>query len=128
MWYFPILILTGGIVTVIWDLWLKQQIGKARAKWVARKRDRSAPPELVTEEADASVELTERNTSSKQDTNGVQRRHAAQRSPNPEEAPRTDGPDVDRTDVKSYAIPVPTGLTILVAFCGISHVTYICSR
>ncbi|RMZ92558.1 hypothetical protein DV736_g222, partial [Chaetothyriales sp. CBS 134916] len=120
LWYFPILIVAGGIVTVIWDSWLRQQIGKARAKWVAR-RDRSTP-ESARQEADESIELPERSTRSNQDgISGVQRRHvAAQASTNFQPAPRTNDTapvaEVDRTDVKSYAIPIPIGLTIIAGF------------
>jgi hypothetical protein len=38
LWYFPILILTGGVATVVWDAWLQQRIGKLRTKWEAKRR------------------------------------------------------------------------------------------
>jgi chromate transport protein ChrA len=38
IWFFPILILIGGLVTVIWDVWLRQQIGKLRAGYAAKRR------------------------------------------------------------------------------------------
>ncbi|KAJ4991708.1 chromate transporter [Stagonosporopsis vannaccii] len=38
LWYFPILILTGGVATVFWDVWLQQRIGKLRARWEAKRR------------------------------------------------------------------------------------------
>ncbi|KAI8937744.1 hypothetical protein NX059_005444 [Plenodomus lindquistii] len=38
LWYFPVLIVIGGATTVIWDIWLKQSIGKARARYAARQR------------------------------------------------------------------------------------------
>jgi chromate transport protein ChrA len=38
LWYFPLLILIGGAVTVVWDAWLYQTIGKIRAGYAARRR------------------------------------------------------------------------------------------
>lgn len=38
LWYFPILILIGGVATIIWDVWLQQMVGKMRAKWEAKRR------------------------------------------------------------------------------------------
>ncbi|KAF3045549.1 hypothetical protein E8E12_009701 [Didymella heteroderae] len=38
LWYFPVLIVFGGIITVLWDIWLAQKVGKARAKWEAKRR------------------------------------------------------------------------------------------
>jgi chromate transport protein ChrA len=38
IWFFPILIAVGGAVTVIWGVWLRQQIGKLRAGYAAKRR------------------------------------------------------------------------------------------
>jgi hypothetical protein len=38
LWYFPILILIGGVATVVWDVWLLQMVGKMRAKWETNRR------------------------------------------------------------------------------------------
>jgi chromate transport protein ChrA len=38
IWFFPVLIVIGGAVTVIWDIWLRQQIGKLRAGYAAKRR------------------------------------------------------------------------------------------
>jgi hypothetical protein len=38
LWFFPVLILIGGVVTVLWDVWIQQSIGKMRANWTAKRR------------------------------------------------------------------------------------------
>jgi hypothetical protein len=38
LWYFPVLIVIGGLVTVIWDAWMQQKIGKFRAGYAAKRR------------------------------------------------------------------------------------------
>jgi hypothetical protein len=37
LWYFPVLILIGGVATIIWDVWLQQKVGKLRAKWETKR-------------------------------------------------------------------------------------------
>jgi chromate transport protein ChrA len=51
LWYFPILIVIGGVTTVIWDTWLHQKIGKLRAGYAAKRRrarDEAGDAEEVT--------------------------------------------------------------------------------
>lgn len=42
LWYFPLLIIVGGIATLVWDLWLQQKVGKLRTKLKRRKNIESA--------------------------------------------------------------------------------------
>ncbi|KAH7047305.1 putative chromate ion transporter [Macrophomina phaseolina] len=70
LWYFPLLMLLGGLATVVWDSWMSQKINRVRVKLKRRKENR----EGVAEETGAveSLPLEERITSQ----NGVQRRSA----------------------------------------------------
>ena len=58
MWYFPLLMLLGGLVTVIWDGWLSQKLGTVKTKLKRRIRN----PEGMTEEMGVteSMRLEER--------------------------------------------------------------------
>jgi chromate transport protein ChrA len=38
LWYFPVLIVSGGLMTVLWDAWLHQKIGKLKAGYAAKRR------------------------------------------------------------------------------------------
>jgi chromate transport protein ChrA len=38
IWFFPVLIAVGGAVTAVWDVWLRQKVGKLRAGYVAKRR------------------------------------------------------------------------------------------
>jgi hypothetical protein len=106
-------------------LWLQQQIGKSKAKRAARKREQSQPPEPpepASVEANEPANLPESNTKPSQQGTEVQRRHAEETSSHTKPGPKTEAPqtteEVDRTDMKSYAIPVTIGLTIIAAFFG----------
>jgi hypothetical protein len=136
LWYFPLLIVAGGIVTVAWDLWLQQRVSSWRARRAEKKRQADtvavAPDPGAAEEATSQpIELPERTdgkpgpiVGSHENDGGIQRRHAAQAS-NQAQATQDSAPatviDSDRTDVQSYAIPVPIGLTIIAVFFGQCH-------
>ncbi|KAF2837856.1 putative chromate ion transporter [Patellaria atrata CBS 101060] len=72
LWYFPLLIVIGGIATVIWDIWLQQRINKIKRKLKKRKENR----DRLAEESDAgiSVELRENQNPTAE---GLQRRAPA---------------------------------------------------
>ncbi|KFY84086.1 hypothetical protein V498_07864, partial [Pseudogymnoascus sp. VKM F-4517 (FW-2822)] len=75
LWFFPLLMLIGGLTSVIWDGWISQRIsqriGKVRAMLKQKKKD----PESTAEEAGAtdSVQLDDRVESQ----NSMHRRNAA---------------------------------------------------
>lgn len=50
LWYFPILMLAGGLVTVVWELWLARRVGKAKAIW----RRRRLNPDSLAEESNVA--------------------------------------------------------------------------
>ena len=43
LWYFPILMVAGGVATALWDGWVYQQILRAKMAW--RNRNRQPEPE-----------------------------------------------------------------------------------
>ena len=57
LWYFPILILIGGVATVVWDAWLRQRIGKLRTKWQAKRRRAARNERGDAEGANASQNI-----------------------------------------------------------------------
>ena len=38
LWYFPELIVIGGMTTVFWDIWLRRELGRIRARYTAKRR------------------------------------------------------------------------------------------
>jgi len=71
LWFFPVLMLIGGLTSVIWDGWMSQKIGKVKAMLKQKKKN----PESTAEEAGAtdSVQLDDRIESQ----NSIHRRNAA---------------------------------------------------
>ena len=77
LWYFPLLIALGGIITVIWDGWLNQQIGKLRASWKRKRQTTEAPTSLppatdaiLLEERAESVDYVQRRLATVKSSSG----------------------------------------------------------
>jgi chromate transport protein ChrA len=61
LWYFPVLIVAGGVVCVGWDVWGERWMGRMRAKWSrSRKRSEQRVEEANpgTNEATEGIEMT----------------------------------------------------------------------
>lgn len=130
--YFPILILIGGVATVIWDVWLQQIVGKMRAKWEAnrrRARNEGGDAERVNtsqsiplkEHAHAApAKLTQRklqgegsegHTSTEQDPTGqdsLANSSAGEGAESAEAAPVA--------DTKTHNISIKLGISLIVGF------------
>jgi len=128
LWYFPVLIMIGGIMTVVWDMCLRQVVGKARARRERRRRESLHPAGAAEQNPSQPepVELTTRDTTpSGPSAETLHRRHDGQteqdptaaKNPQAEETRRTStNPSTVQTDTQSHAIPVKTGLFIIAAF------------
>ncbi|KIX06277.1 uncharacterized protein Z518_04252 [Rhinocladiella mackenziei CBS 650.93] len=124
LWYFPVLIVAGGIVTAIWDVWLRQQIVRLRRKW----RERRSPPrptEAGANEAGDSIELRPPQSSI---SSGLQRRaggtvvSAASPAETAQSKSTETGPSAPMetvtpsTDMRSHGISIRAGLVIIAVF------------
>lgn len=91
LWYYPVLVVTGGLVCILWDLWLGREVRKLRQAWQARRRraadraanaeDEAAEPRQHDEQHNnetPAIELRvpEPAADAKNDTTLVQRRQA----------------------------------------------------
>jgi chromate transport protein ChrA len=136
LWYFPVLIVCGGVVPVIWDTWLMRWVGKMRARYQARRRrarneqgdaeediqheniHHTPPVELTRPQAvkrrpQAGSSIVDDATSSREDlTTSQPPNHpvAAVGSP----LRNTSEPAV--ADVKTHNISVKLGATLIIGF------------
>ncbi|KAL4887886.1 chromate transporter-domain-containing protein [Aspergillus ambiguus] len=96
LWYFPVLMVIGGLVTVVWDGYLSQALRRAMAKW----RRRNIRPEDTTEagSTDAGIDLQEQAAPQGRNSTGTMRSrkpgsttvthpHAGPDSPNATDSP-----------------------------------------
>jgi hypothetical protein len=138
LWYFPVLIIVGGIITVLWDAWLAQKVGKFKAKWQnSRRRARDEVGDA--EESSVSQEVQPAQQLQVQRPEAVKRRTQADSSTDrtiPEDEvsgagrsnrkrstgnARTTEP-TPLVDVKTHNISIKLGISLVIGFLGkISH-------
>lgn len=125
LWYFPVLIVVAGIVTVLWDCWVRG--------WVKRIKDKRSGP--VTHSAEPQVEsgfARRHSEASKASASGAQRRAGIGRSSSSdiELADRAQGhtsntsihespgtpPQPSPHSIAGHGIPVKLGLLIIALF------------
>jgi hypothetical protein len=126
LWYFPTLIVIGGLATLAWDVFLRQQVGKLRAQ-LRRKKTTAAEPSA--EEHIALETLPEESTSS-----AIQRRHPSSKADAPTTAnasqpeaspslnecrPGESSTEADPVaDTSTHGLSVKWGISIFVVFIG----------
>lgn len=49
LWYFPALMAVSGIMTIGWGCWVREKVGRAKARWQRRRRMRESETEAGTE-------------------------------------------------------------------------------
>jgi hypothetical protein len=131
LWYFPVLIVIGGFATVVWDIWLRQQVGKLRAKRERKRRDARSDTERVIEGPEPeTTAVPEART--REGAEGLQRRTPATGSKDdiPIETPDARASRTEETqtrsasnetptavaDMDSHAIPTKVGISIIAGF------------
>lgn len=126
----------GGIATVVWDIWLSQKVGKAKAKWESKRR-RARDEAGDAEETVASQDVQSAQELHIQRPGAVKRRAQGGSSTDriiAEEAPSESGQVRDRTgtesagalspspshavDIKTHNISVKLGVSLIAAFFG----------
>lgn len=123
LWYFPLLMAVGGIITVAWDLWMRATAGRVKAGFERRRRNRQREEEEHTEASGSPVQLEERGP----EATGTQRNSGVSHRSNIAVAPvlpentgeSSKGETTGQTiDMASHAIPVKLGLAIIAGFFG----------
>ncbi|KAI4956220.1 hypothetical protein J4E91_000431 [Alternaria rosae] len=128
IWFFPVLIVIGGLTTVVWDIWLGRRVGKMRAAYLAKRRrarneqgdaeDVQATTQTIPVELQRPEAVKRRVGTGSSTDRIVPEREEAGRS-HAGEHPVVD--DVTATnepvaDVKTHNISVKVGVSLIVGF------------
>lgn len=128
LWFFPVLIVVGGIVTVMWDAWLHQKIGKLRAGYAAKRRrarDEAGDAEETTATQDVppaeelSVRRPEAVRRKVQAGSSTDRIMPVEDANEAQSEPRTAPQSIETipvTDTKTHNISVKAGLALVAGF------------
>jgi hypothetical protein len=119
LWYFPVLLVFGGLTTLTWEGYLQKQIEKIKAQRRRRRSHQSSmdvPAEspvddtaIPLEENVSSSKLTQRRTDN---SLSIQRAHA-----NTQVSTTLSAHSIPETPVKGdHAVRIPVGISVLVAF------------
>jgi len=131
LWYFPLLIFIGAVVTVIWDTWLQQQIGKIQAKRASRKAGENVEAVEASNIESVAVEeqpqespveglqrRTTQATTSELSTSEQMETVASSSALRPNEDSQARAGAAMRTDTTTHGIPVKLGIGLIATFLG----------
>lgn len=140
LWYFPLLLAIGGLVTLLWDLWARGVVGRYKERRRQRKAGNATARDGSNSEAGISLEPTATAGAATPEGTNLQHRRPTtmegeelQRDIETQEAPKTPeaGPSqpvkmpgkdtatwdrIGGTDMLAHAIPVKVGIAIIGVF------------
>lgn len=123
LWYFPVLILSGGFVTAVWDGWAQRVIRTMKSSWRGRRNRHAEAGELDEATVTASIPLEE-NTNDRGQTMRP-RRTPPETPPDAGLLPANGG----NSDKSTYhVVRVWAGLVITIGFFGMFPEEYPRSR
>jgi hypothetical protein len=122
LWYFPVLMVIGGIAIALWDGWMSSQVQRAKRAW-RNRHHRPAEPE---EANSSNLEMQSPSAAPAEQNDRVRSRKANQAGNSlqtPGAAPestRSTETEASQLPVYQYRVSIRTGLVIMVAFFGMS--------
>jgi hypothetical protein len=113
LWYFPVLMVIGGLTTLLWDGHLKPQIGRFRA----HRLHMSSPEGFVEDTGDVQVVPLQENSSQPE---SIHRRPNTTTPVLSVESPSTSAAHVleEEARTKAYTIRIWVGAPIMIAILG----------
>lgn len=129
LWYFPVLIVIGGLVTVLWDAWLHQKIGKLRAGYAAKRRrarneggdaEESTATQIVPPAEELQVRRSEAVKRKAHAGSSTDRIMPVEEAGPSRADPNRSAEDVTEVvpvaDTRTHSISVKKGITLVVGF------------
>jgi hypothetical protein len=123
LWYFPVLMVVGGLLTLLWDLYGRQKVAALRAKLTSRRR--TAPHDTEENHVQSipigqlhPASIVQKRTVASQANSRPTTLESPATTPGPQVEPRISHPERGRMDTLSHAIPLTVGLAIIGGFSG----------
>jgi chromate transport protein ChrA len=110
LWYFPILMVIGGLTTLLWDCWIQQRIVAIRKRF--QKREEQKPQQPVIEEVTADEAAVPVDQKPAADKNAAVRRSTASRTNAPVEV----APEPAAPALPHHYIPIKIGIFVIIGF------------
>jgi hypothetical protein len=124
LWYFPVLMIMGGVSSAVWDGWLQQVCERLMARFRKRKSDKQALVEENTSSNDHELGTMGNKTSPKSSADVVRGERsdiAATSEPHPtDDEVKMDKKNISEPpvalDANGHTIPIRIGIVIMVGF------------
>lgn len=121
LWYFPVLMVGGGLVIAVWDGWLYSQVQRAKTAW----RNRHSRPADSEEANSTSVEMESIQPGEAERSETVRARkkgsnNAPSTLPQSSAAPSSSvqSSETEESQSPNYVIRIRTGIAIAAVFFG----------
>lgn len=114
LWYFPVLMLSGGFATALWDGWGYQQIRRMKLAWRNRHNQ---PQEPEASSADVDCIALENDRAQTSEETARARRTIGRLPQSSADAPRP-GQSSEEGPSQGHIIRIRVGVLILVLFFG----------
>ena len=122
LWYFPVLLVVAGTLTVTWDLVGRSWVGRWRNR---NQRTRRAPSPLEPEAGPQEIDIPIKSDAQSLESLGPHRRQttsnaivstSAHSERNMEEENQSPAPQTSMIDIAAHRIPVKVGISVIIAF------------
>jgi hypothetical protein len=116
LWYFPVLMLLGGLATVIWDGWMKEKCAKLRDHF----RRKKSSPEGQAEETGADKVIPEQRTEASDVPPGSGDDSVSQIDSSGQDLPQTskDNGTPLPSERGEHSIQIRVGISLMILFFG----------
>jgi hypothetical protein len=118
LWYFPVLMVVGGVATALWDGLVYQQILRAKSAW--KNRNRQPEPEGDAPDSTGLGDTAARNSARKPGMEMLRMRKP-DAGALPQQETNTQASEGREGLSQDHVIRIRVGIMIVVFFFGISH-------
>ena len=122
LWYFPVIMVAGGLAAMLWDVWLSRMIGKMSARLTRKRNPRGEQDDNEDTTAAESIALEE----TPQQPSAAHRRPYASQSEGSHAQMHSPAASLQRSQElpsessKSHSISPKLGIAIIICFFGMS--------
>lgn len=115
LWYFPILMVAGGLATALWDGWVYRQILRAKMAW--KNRNRQPEPEGDASGSTGHERSSGRNSGQGAGTEMLRMRKSGAEA-SPPSSTNVPAQEAGQTPAQGHIIRIRVGAVILIFFFG----------
>ncbi|EAU84640.1 chromate ion transporter [Coprinopsis cinerea okayama7 len=119
LWYFPVLIISAGAITVVWDTWMRGWIARLQQRRLKRKRRSSTALGNADQNANQTMESVPQPAGASEQQDGIELvQRKAEVTPSVKSTSSSSKTTV-KLNISGHGIPVKVGLAMIAVFWAI---------